>query len=216
MFRLIKGMLFFSILTFGAFVSLCLLAPSMVSAPIHSVRVIKLRHWWTSVVSGLYFNFAAALITYFCGTKIFLYSSDPLIKTDKGSLIVSNHRTRVDWMFSGWCYAALTNRNANFKVIAKDAMRSVPIYGWAMQAMMYIFLRRNRDLDIPHISNTLLYLFNCGIKPSIFLFPEGTDLSKNNIERNNKYAREKKSTGIKLCFVSKASWNGNMLIKTER
>ena len=58
---------------------------------------------------------------------------------------------------------------------------------------MYIFLTRKKEnnTDIPHISNMITYLSKSSpTKPSLLLFPEGTDLSKSNIEKNNDYARK--------------------------
>jgi hypothetical protein len=62
-----------------------------------------------------------------------------------------------------------------------------------MQIMMYIFLTRKKEnnTDIPHISNMITYLIKSSPKkPSLLLFPEGTDLSNSNIDKNNDYARK--------------------------
>lgn len=106
------------------------------------------------------------------------------------TLIMSNNRSRVDYMFSGWCYAILTNRTANLKMIVKDFYRSIPIFGWAMQCMMYIFLigasssgssnsgsntsssitttisKRKREADVSSITRTFNYLLNLQIAQS--------------------------------------------------
>lgn len=81
-----------------------------------------------------------------------------------------------------------------------------------MQIMMYMFLRRNRQVDVPYINRSLSYLLHCatpraalephaspgssdleppshvrtsGTPPSVYFFPEGTDLSPRNVERSN-------------------------------
>ena len=93
-------------------------------------------------------------------------------------------------MFAGWCYASKFNLNSSLRIILKDSLRSVPLFGWAMQITMYIFLSRKREMDIPHIKRTLSYLLCTGATPSLFLFPEGTDLSESNKKKSNtcKYA----------------------------
>lgn len=70
-------------------------------------------------------------------------------------------------------------------MILKKQLSSMPIVGWAMQLMMYIFLTRKREEDIPHIVDTLTYLINARAKPTIFIFPEGTDLSLSNKVKSN-------------------------------
>jgi 1-acyl-sn-glycerol-3-phosphate acyltransferase len=88
-------------------------------------------------------------------------------------------------MFAGWYYALHLDLNANLRVILKESLRSVPIYGWAMQVMLYIFLSRKREMDIPYIKRMLTYLLCTGPAPSILLFPEGTDLNDSNKKKSN-------------------------------
>ena len=88
-------------------------------------------------------------------------------------------------MFAGWCYASKFNLNSSLRIILKDSLRSVPLFGWAMQIMMYIFLSRKREMDIPHIKRMLSYLLCTGATPTLFLFPEGTDLSESNKKKSN-------------------------------
>lgn len=88
-------------------------------------------------------------------------------------------------MFAGWYYALYFDMNADFRVILKESLRSVPIYGWAMQIMMYIFVSRKREEDIPYLRKILSYLVCTGHSPSLLLFPEGTDLNESNKKKSN-------------------------------
>lgn len=88
-------------------------------------------------------------------------------------------------MFAGWYYALYFDMNADFRVILKESLRSVPIYGWAMQIMMYIFVSRKREEDIPYLRKILSYLICTGHSPSLLLFPEGTDLNESNKKKSN-------------------------------
>jgi lysocardiolipin and lysophospholipid acyltransferase len=96
-------------------------------------------------------------------------------------------------MYVGWCYGSMIGVISNVVIILKDALRTVPIFGWLMQLGLYIFLRRQRDLDLPHITRMLSYLVSVGSHPSLLLFPEGTDLSESNIAKSNQFA---KSAGL--------------------
>ena len=95
-------------------------------------------------------------------------------------------------MFAGWCYSSYFNLNSNLRVILKESLRSVPLFGWGMQIMMYIFLSRKKEKDVPYIRKMLSYLLCTGCTPSLFLFPEGTDLNESN---------KKKSNACKYCHV---------------
>jgi lysocardiolipin and lysophospholipid acyltransferase len=134
------------LLTAGAFSAIVLCIPMMMLILVHSKRVIGWRRKYVSYISGLYFDYAAALIYYLGGTKIYIYSKcdTEILKKDKNALIICNHRSRVDWMFAGWSYGAYLKLNSNLRIILKESLRSIPVYGWAMQIMMYIFLSRKR------------------------------------------------------------------------
>jgi len=81
--------------------------------------------------------------------------------------------------------------NARIRVILKEVFRSIPIFGWAMQIIMFVFISKNRDKDVPHLKRLISYLYNIsGSKLTILLFPEGTSLTENRLAESNAYATE--------------------------
>lgn len=186
-----KGFLFVILMIVGAAASCIIISPTLLLIWIPSMRIIKFRRSYVCMISAIYFSYASALLHYLCGIRICIYSKYPEIFTDRGIFIISNHRTRIDWMFAGWAYGTLVGIIPDLVLVLKDSLRSIPIFGWAMQLMLYIFVSRKRDADLPRISRLLSYLLQCGPKPSILLFPEGTDLSDSNVEKSNSYAKSK-------------------------
>lgn len=154
----LKGFVYFLLLIAGAFSGLLLMTPSIVLLLLHSKTIIHWRRKYVELIGGIYFDYAAAVLMTLMGVKVYLYSENSSFLNDKGPLILCNHRTRVDWMFAGWCYAAYAHLNSDLRIVLKESLRSVPVFGWAMQLMMYIFLSRRRDMDIPLIRQMLLYL----------------------------------------------------------
>lgn len=182
----IKGLTFFSLFAAACWTSCVVLFPTILLLPIPSERIIALRRKIINFYTGTLIDFSAILLTTLCGTKVSLYSDNPNILNEKPLLIISNHRTRVDWMFSGWCYCKMLNVNSRLVVMLKEELKSVPIFGWAMQLCMYIFLHRKREIDVPHIKKMLDYsIASTDTKPTILLFPEGTDLSPTMVEKSN-------------------------------
>lgn len=60
----------------------------------------------------------------------------------------------------------------------KEQLKGVPIFGWAFQMLMYVFLKRgDRAQDISWIRRVMSYLARSGTRASLLLFPEGTDWS---------------------------------------
>jgi hypothetical protein len=97
---MIKGIFFLTFMIFGAFATVVLMIPSLSLLLLHSKRIISWRRRYNSFLCGIYLDFAGTLMSIF-GTKVFVYSETPEIFQDKGILITSNHRTRIDWMFVG-------------------------------------------------------------------------------------------------------------------
>ena len=74
------------------------------------------------------------------------------------SIVLMNHRTRLDWMFY-FCVlyrmpnAALTS----IKIILKAGFEKIPGLGWAMQLALFIFIKRKWEQDSLHLSMFVKY-----------------------------------------------------------
>ena len=61
--------------------------------------------------------------------------------------MICNHHCRLDWLYL-WPVVMRHGRCASLHVTLKDSLRSAPFFGWAMQAFLFIFLRRtDREAD---------------------------------------------------------------------
>lgn len=189
--EILKGILFSFLMIYGAY-SLCLIIfPLLLLIVIPSKRIIILRRKLVTILCGIYLKYSYFLIEFICQTKINYYCNDiSILKEKKSVLILSNHRTRIDWMYVGWCYGSFISIISNMIIILKDALKTAPLFGWLMQVALYIFLKRNRENDLPHITKMLSYLISIESNPSLLLFPEGTDLSESNIAKSNQFAKE--------------------------
>lgn len=184
-----SGLVFFFLFSFAVFVIDLLFFPAALLLLFPSARVTYLRRSYISYFHGIFASYIAWLVTNVCGIKIRLYGNSSLVLEEKSNcLVISNHRTRIDWMFSYYYYGVLINMGSCIRIIVKDMLRSLPIYGWAMQTCLYIFLQRSRGDDVPHIYNTMSYLLRTSKRMALLLFPEGTDLSESNIKKSNAYA----------------------------
>lgn len=152
----------------GAALGALLLFPAVLTILVHSRRVIGLRHRYIAHINGQLLQILAVAYCLVSGTKVFLYvpptpgrsAAMERVKDNENALIVCNHRTNIDWMFSGWLYSTVVRINSSVKFSLKDSLRSVPLFGWAMQLAMCVFLSRNRALDLPHMQKMLLYILN--------------------------------------------------------
>lgn len=208
MLNFLRGFLFFMALVLGVTSTLFLVSPTILLIPFHSLRVIRLRRWYADLLCGLYLDYAATALLYLGGTKIIVYTDDRGIFNDSAPLLLCNHRTRVDWMYAGWCYSKMLSSTSSLRFILKDSLRSFPIFGWVMQIMMCIFLSRkrdNRDAELRHIRGVLNYLLGSGGRPSLLLFPEGTDLAPENVEKSQAFAKAHDMVPLNYVMYPRAS-----------
>ncbi|KAG3132398.1 hypothetical protein PI126_g19661 [Phytophthora idaei] len=128
------------------------------------------------------------------------------------ALWLSNHRTRIDWMLL-WSVAWRTRTLHQLRIVLKAPLRRIPIFGWAMQHFIFIFLARpsaGYKLRLPSYINDCAYvmqqrrwaddqvnlrkllpfLTSTEPKASYLLFPEGTDLSESNLEKSAAFAEK--------------------------
>ncbi|TDH72166.1 hypothetical protein CCR75_000993 [Bremia lactucae] len=110
------------------------------------------------------------------------------------ALWLCNHRTRIDWMLL-WSVAWRTQTLHQLRIVLKAPLRKIPIFGWAMQHFLFIFLKRRWVDDQVKLRKFLPFLKSVEPEASYLLFPEGTDLSKNNLEKSAVFA---KSNGLML------------------
>ncbi|RLN66918.1 hypothetical protein BBJ29_004977 [Phytophthora kernoviae] len=102
------------------------------------------------------------------------------------ALWLSNHRTRIDWMLL-WSVALRTRTLHQLRIVLKAPLRKIPIFGWAMQHFIFIFLVRS----VWHSPNWLLpFLTSTEPEASYLLFPEGTDLSDSNLAKSAAFAEK--------------------------
>jgi lysocardiolipin and lysophospholipid acyltransferase len=75
------------------------------------------------------------------------------------------------------------------RVILKAGLKGVPWFGWAMQTFLFAFIKRgqeNREADLDRIGRIVSYLSQRRSRNTLVLFPEGTDLSPSNQEKDRR------------------------------
>jgi lysocardiolipin and lysophospholipid acyltransferase len=208
MMKLFRGIVFFVVLFTGVVSIFVALTLNILLIPLHSIRVIKFRRWMCDCMVGLYLDYAASALLYLGGTKVSVYSDEREIFNDKAPLLLSNHRTRVDWMYAGWVYCQMLRSNDKLRFILKDSLRAFPFFGWVMQQMMCIFLSRkrdNREAELSHIQSIVNYLLGSGGRPSLLLFPEGTDLAPEAIVKSHAFAKAHELPELNYVLYPRAS-----------
>ncbi len=104
-------------------------------------------------------------------------TGDDLTNDKKRSLIILNHRTRMDWMYI-WMVHSRFQILGQLKIVLKAQLKHLPglgkvllvlkiniyilfIIGWAMQHAAYLFLERVWEKDQEKIKNMISYYKSC-------------------------------------------------------
>ncbi|XP_008512976.2 lysocardiolipin acyltransferase 1 isoform X2 [Equus przewalskii] len=121
------------------------------------------------------------------GVKVVI-TGDAFVPGER-SVIIMNHRTRMDWMFLWNCLMRYSYLRVE-KICLKASLKSVPGFGWAMQAAAYIFIHRKWKDDKSHFENVIDYFCDIREPLQLLIFPEGTDLTENSKARSNDFAEK--------------------------
>ncbi|XP_014249729.1 lysocardiolipin acyltransferase 1-like isoform X3 [Cimex lectularius] len=131
--------------------------------------------------------YPVALMEILFGTE-FVINGDAILPWDR-SVLVMNHRTRLDWNF---LWAALHYGTVipahRLKFVLKSPIRHAPGPGWVMQMAGFFFIHRKWETDQKLLSSMIEYLQELEHTYQILIFPEGTNLTENSTQRSNEYA----------------------------
>uniref|UniRef100_A0A5F8H5V7 Lysocardiolipin acyltransferase 1 n=1 Tax=Monodelphis domestica TaxID=13616 RepID=A0A5F8H5V7_MONDO len=158
----LKGIYFIISLFLGSFLgSIFMLAPFL---PLMLVMPSWYR-WINNRLVATWLTLPVALLETIFRVKVII-TGDAFVPGER-SVIIMNHRTRMDWI-----------------------LKSVPGFGWAMQAAAYIFIHRKWKDDKSHFENMLNYFCDIQEPLQLLIFPEGTDLTENSKAKSNEFAEK--------------------------
>lgn len=146
----------------------------------------RLYFRWCSNVQGYFLLMITCLLEDLFGIR-FIVTGDNLYQDKKRSIIILNHRTRMDWLYSFMLYSRYQTLE-QLKIVLKAQLKSIPGLGWALQHAAYLFLERHWEEDKPRITSLIEYYKTSQSPNSLLLFPEGTNLSQKTQDKSNAYA----------------------------
>lgn len=178
------GMYFAIMLFLGSFLgSVFMLGPFL---PLLLVNPPWYR-WLTDRIIATWLTLPVALLELVFGVKV-VVTGDGFHPGER-SVIIMNHRTRLDWMFLWNCLLRSSYLRLE-KICLKSTLKHVPGFGWAMQVAAFVFIARRWEQDEQHITRHLDYFTAIDQRLQLLFFPEGTDLTANTKARSDKFAEK--------------------------
>uniref|UniRef100_A0A8C5KQA3 Lysocardiolipin acyltransferase 1 n=2 Tax=Jaculus jaculus TaxID=51337 RepID=A0A8C5KQA3_JACJA len=143
--------------------------------------------WISSRLLATWLTLPVALLENIFGVKVVI-TGDAFVPGER-SVIIMNHRTRVDWMFLWNCLLRCSYLRLE-KICLKASLKAVPGFGWAMQAAAFIFIHRKWKDDKSHFEDMIDFFCDIHEPLQLLIFPEGTDLTENSKARSNDFAEK--------------------------
>lgn len=134
-------------------------------------------------------------------TKV-IFSGDT-VPSGERILLISNHRTEVDWMYL-WDLGLRKGCLGCIRYILKSSLMKLPVFGWAFYILEFIPVKRRWDVDEPNMRHMLSSFKDPRDPLWLVLFPEGTDFTEEKCIRSQKYAAENGLPILKSVLLPKS------------
>ncbi|KAJ9464952.1 putative 1-acyl-sn-glycerol-3-phosphate acyltransferase 5 [Diplonema papillatum] len=157
------------------------------------VDLVK-KYWFTSVVM---------LLEGLGGIKLFAYGD---VMPDEHALIISNHKTRIDWMMLWMYFIRCTGQRLRcLRIVLRGDIKKLPFFGWAMTSFRFFFLSRSWAADQQELAVVCNYMAEHCDRGSVLIFPEGTNLHPKALEKSIAYANERGIPVLKEVLYPKST-----------
>jgi lysocardiolipin and lysophospholipid acyltransferase len=170
--RAIRGVVCLIVLVLTAFMMLVYFG--VVGAVFVRIFSIPYGRRVTSVFFGAWIALWPVLFEKINGTKVIF--SGETVPTGERILLISNHRTEVDWMYL-WDLALRKGHQGYIKYILKSSLMKLPVFGWSFHILEFISVERKWEIDEPNMRQMLSTLNDPQDSLWLALFPEGTDFT---------------------------------------
>ncbi|KAJ2083868.1 hypothetical protein H4R24_000520 [Coemansia sp. RSA 988] len=111
----------------------------------------------------------------------------PALKS--GCMMISNHQTYFDWIII-WILSYFVRCHGFMKIILKAELKNVPVFGWGMHFLDFIFLKRKWADDKRTFADHMQRIVEHDDPAWLLIFPEGTVICEKRTAISNKYAEK--------------------------
>ncbi|CEG42495.1 lysocardiolipin acyltransferase [Plasmopara halstedii] len=193
----VVGIVFLASLVITGWIALAyVLTPSLLLVVLPFPKYLQTKHFYrrvTHFIQWAWMGQVVLLLENFFGVQVQIFG-DHETKIQERHMLrdraiwLCNHRTRIDWMLL-WSVAWRTRTLQILRIVLKAPLRKIPIFGWAMQHFIFIFLQRHWADDQVNLRKLLPFFSSLEPETSYLIFPEGTDLSECNLEKSAIFAK---------------------------
>ncbi|KAH6787000.1 lysophosphatidyl acyltransferase 4 [Perilla frutescens var. hirtella] len=184
-FRIARGVLCLAVYLSTAFMFLVYFVPP--TAVILRLFSVHYSRKSVSFLFGLWLGLWPFLFEKINKTRV-IFSGDE-VPVEERVLIITNHRTEVDWMYL-WDFALRKGCLGYIKYVLKSSLMKLPIFGWGFHILEFIPVERKWQVDESVMRDMLSSFSNIRDPLWLAVFPEGTDYTEQKCTRSQKFAKE--------------------------
>lgn len=107
----------------------------------------------------------------------------------KVKIIICNHHSRADWVYMQLLLSR-TSLGRKFHVVLKENLKRIPFFGVGIQMHASLLLSRSWAADKIYLSHLVKSIKDLESSSVVQIYPEGTDLSKSNVEKSQEFAKK--------------------------
>ncbi|KAJ3187753.1 hypothetical protein HDU85_006146 [Gaertneriomyces sp. JEL0708] len=198
---------------FVSIMDICAFAVNLIQYPGLLLRLISrtLYRRYIMFTQGLFGSLLVLLTYVFSPIEIVVTGEWKALDNKSMAVIMANHQIYSDWW---WLWILAWHRNAHgcVKIILKQSLKYLPVFGWGMQMFEFIFLARKWAKDRVTMSTILHRTLRDKLPIWLVIFPEGTVITDDTKSKCLAYAKKMdisdrpnhvlipKSTGLFFCL----------------
>ena len=181
-----------------------------IGAPGASLVLLQLATQAAANVGSGFYQVCALILERFCGIQVAVEAVVPgqlgrhrhhmkrgvgleeVLKPPpmgKTSVIICNHRTRLDWMLLWMVLARVPGALFALRIVLKAELALLPWFGWAMQSFRFVFMSRKWATDEARLAAAAASYRTVGDGNFVLIFPEGTDLHPAAVEKSAAFSK---------------------------
>lgn len=161
--------------------------------PQHRARHVMYARWLVQIFGSM----VVILTALFAPVKIYCYGDwHQLVRQNSSQsleqqklLIMANHQMYADWWYI-WLVARQLEHHGDLKFILRSDLKRIPILGWGMGMVEFIFMARKWITDGLNLFNVIKRLKLDSAPLWLVIFPEGTVVTKDTLEKSAAYGKK--------------------------
>ncbi|KAJ3235086.1 hypothetical protein HDU81_000833 [Chytriomyces hyalinus] len=151
--------------------------------------------WYNRITQALFCSALVLVLSHKHATEIEIIETAETTASSLAtrSLIIANHQTLLDWMFV-WVAAWRMGRHGDLRIVLKDSLQRIPVFGWGMHFFSFIFVARKWAKDEQVLSHRCTHLRHTSTSRggySLLLFPEGTIISPDTLAKSHAFSEKR-------------------------